>query len=145
MTAHGQQFITNLETAKSLFEAALDASGPAKLAALDSMLFECSRARRIARDAPEMVRNVGIDPDEFNGVMDDVAAHRNVIEHWADVIKPRKPKMHKRTTPGGLKIAVDETSWILVGPKEIYKGRLNLYDVYVYLIAKLGQAKPARE
>jgi predicted metal-dependent hydrolase len=106
-------------------------------------VFECARARRIARHAPDSVRGHGIDPDEFSGVMDGVAAHRNVMEHWADVINPRKPKIHRHTTPEGLRITVDEVSWIIMGPEQIYKGKLNLYDVYVYIVAKLNHAQEA--
>jgi predicted metal-dependent hydrolase len=106
-------------------------------------VFECARARRIARHAPDSVRGHGIDPDEFSGVMGDVAAHRNVMEHWADVINPRKPKIHRHTTPEGLRITVDEVSWIIMGPEQIYKGKLNLYDVYVYIVAKLNHAQEA--
>ena len=63
------------------------------------------------------------------------------MEHWADVIRPRTPTMHRRTTPRGLKISSDETSWITIGPEEIYKGKLNLYDVYVYIVKKLNEVK----
>jgi hypothetical protein len=54
--------------------------------------------------------------------MDEVADHRNVMEHWGDVINP-----------------VDEASIIILGPGEIYKGNLNLHDVYTYVLAKLKQ------
>jgi hypothetical protein len=140
--AAGSSFwYTRPHGAKNYFEAARHAEGPARTAAYSSMLFECARALRTARDAPEAVQSAGIDPAEFVGVMEDVRAHRNVMEHWRDVINPRAPKMHAQTTKGGLKIASDETSMIIVGPEEVYKGKLNLHDVYLYVVAKLDQAK----
>jgi hypothetical protein len=103
------------------------------------MLFECARARRIARDAPSEVEDLGLDSKEFLGVMDDVAAVRNIMEHWADVINPRAQEPHEHITKAGLKIAVDASSIIILGRDEIYKGKLNLYDVYQYVVVKLEQ------
>jgi hypothetical protein len=138
---HQQTFRSHLLNAKANFEAGQRAMNDtrASIAAFDSMLFECARARRIARDAPEAVKNTGVDPAEFLGVMDDVAAHRNVMEHWGDVINPRAQNIYRHTSKAGLTIALDESSMIIMGPEEIYKGKLNLYDVYTYVVAKLTQ------
>jgi hypothetical protein len=139
---HGQRFRAHLLNAKALFETPRQGSDTrANVASFDSMLFECARARRIARDAPDAVQGIGIDPEEFLGVMDEVAEHRNVMEHWGDVIRPRAQTMYNHTTRAGLKIAVDESSMIIMGPEEIYKGQLNLYDVYTYIVAKLARAR----
>jgi hypothetical protein len=137
---HQQLFRSHLLHAKQYFEAGRATNDTrASIAAFDSMLFECARARRIARDAPETVNTIGVDATEFLGVMDEVAAHRNIMEHWGEVINPRAQKMHTHTSKAGLKIALDESSTIILGPEEIYKGNLNLHDVYTYLVAKLEQ------
>ncbi|TPQ34279.1 hypothetical protein C2U70_17385 [Bradyrhizobium guangdongense] len=107
--------------------------------AFDAMIFECARSRRIARDAPDEISRFGIDQDEFLAVMDDVARNRNVQEHWLDVKNPRTLRSHGRTTPAGLRIAVDETSLIVLGPEEIYKDQLNLYDVHRFIRQKIEQ------
>ena len=120
---HQQLFRSHLLHAKEYFEAGRATNDTrASIAAFNSMLFECSRARRVARDAPEAVKKIGLDPTEFQGVMDEVAAHRNVMEHWGDVINPRAQKTHTHTSKAGLKIALDESSTIILGPEEIYKG-----------------------
>ena len=139
---HGRLFHVHLSRAKSFFETGVQNSDiHAKIAAFDSMLFECARARRIARDAPDAVQGIAIDPTEFLGVMDEVAQLRNVMEHWGDVIRPREQQLHRHTTKQGLRVVVDESSIIIMGPEEIYKGQLNLHDVYTYIVAKLTQAK----
>jgi hypothetical protein len=139
---HQERFRSLLLQAKKYFEAGREAHGHASVAAFDSMLFECARARRIARDAPDALTAIGIDPAEFLGVMDEVAALRNVMEHWGDVINPRAQTVHSHTTQQGLKIKLDESSLIMLGPEQIYKGQLNLHDVYTYIIAKLEQIGP---
>jgi hypothetical protein len=142
----GDQFISRLQQAKKNFESLQRAIADQRSRDFptfaDAVLQECARAHRIARDAPDTVRALGVDPDEFVGFMADVNQHRNVGDHWADAINPRKPKPHQHVSPDGLKIAVDETSVIVRGPTEIYKGKLNLYDVYCYIEAKLGQLAP---
>jgi hypothetical protein len=76
---HQQLFRSHLFDAKQYFEAGRATNDTrASIAAFDSMLFECARARRIARDAPVTVNTIGVDATEFLGVMDEVAAHRNV-------------------------------------------------------------------
>src|SRR5436305_15286161 len=95
---HAKAFILLLSTAKRNFETAQKADARSKTSALESMLFECARAKRIARDAPDAVEAIGIDPAEFTAFMEDVVNHRNVMEHWTDVIRPRAPTKYARTT-----------------------------------------------
>ncbi|MGJ5022323.1 hypothetical protein [Bradyrhizobium oligotrophicum] len=131
-----------LRTAKEQFETGqrfvAQRDVQAAATAFDAMLFECARARRIVRDAPASV-DLRVDRDEFSVVMEDVAKNRNVQEHWQDPINPRKPKTQQHTLPNGLTMAVDEVSLIIKGPQEIYKGKLNLYDVYCFLQQKITQ------
>jgi hypothetical protein len=144
MPDHAQTFKEHLLRATLLFKTGQNNIGrdiEAALSAFDSMLFECARARRIVRDAPLDIQRLGIDTDEFLGVMDDVAATRNVMEHWADVKNPREKKSHLHESKDGLKISVDEVSFIILGPEEIYKGQLNLSDVNKYIVSKLAQLR----
>jgi hypothetical protein len=137
MPDHQQRFKMHLQQAKSAFEAGVAQN--ANKDSFDSVLFAYARAYRIARDAPEDIKSLGLDPDEFLTSMKDVAEHRNVAEHWGDIKIPRPLKSHQLTTKGGLKIAVDESSLIYMGPEEVYVGKLNLHDVYKYIVLKLEQ------
>jgi hypothetical protein len=144
MADHAQAFRLHRQRAATYFETGqkyIGSDSDAAIAAFDSMLFECARARRIARDSSANIENLGLDSKEFLGIMDDVAAVRNVMEHWADVINPRTQKNHNHVSKGGLKISVDESSIIILGPEEIYKGPLNLYDVYRYIMLKLKKMR----
>ena len=140
-----------LTTAKSKFETAqLVASGMVREsnpqlagsiipALCDSFLFLCTRANRIARDASGDIDATGISAAQFQEFMRDVSKTRNVAEHWGDIIAPRKPKTHRHTSQIGLKIAVDETSYIVLGTEEIYSGSLNLHDIYLFVTMMLEQ------
>ena len=148
---HAERFRIFLTAAKSRFETAqLIASGTIaetnpKLAGhiipalCNSFLFLCARANRIARDAPNDIDATGISAAKFQEFMGDVSKTRNVAEHWGDVINPRKAKIHTHNSQVGLKISVDETSYIVLGLEEIYSGSLNLHDVYLFVTTKLGQ------
>lgn len=150
---HAERFRMFLTAAKSRFETAqLVASGVIKEtnshlagaiipALCDSFLFLCARANRIARDASAEIDAVGVSATQFKDFMKDVNDVRNVAEHWGDVINPRKTKTHTHTSQIGFKIGVDETSYIVLGPQEIYSGSLNLYDVYLFLGAMLERMK----
>lgn len=105
----------------------------------DSFLFLCTRANRIARDASADIDATGISAEQFQKFMGDVSTTRNVAEHWGDVIRPRKTKAHTHLSKVGLKIAVDETAYIVLGPDEIYSGSLNLHDVYLFVNTRLEQ------
>src|SRR4051812_24356864 len=122
MPNHQGIFRMRLYGAKSAFEEGVAPHNTARKASFDSFLFECARARRIARDAPADIKSLGVDTDEFLAFMKEVAEHRNVAEHWGDVINPRSLTAHKTTTKSGLKIAVDESSLVYMGPEEIYVG-----------------------
>ena len=52
---------------------------------IDSVLYLCARAKRIARDDPATVNALGVDAAQFDAFMQDVAAVRNVAEHWQDL------------------------------------------------------------
>jgi hypothetical protein len=129
---HAERFRMFLTAAKSRFETAqLVASGMIKEtnphlagqiipALCDSFLFLSTRANRIARDAPTDIDATGVNAEQFQRFMGDVSKTRNVAEHWGDVINPRKTKTHTHVSQIGLKIAVDETSYIVLSPEEIY-------------------------
>jgi hypothetical protein len=148
---HAERFQMFLTMAKSRFETAqLVASGMIREtnpqltssiipALCDSFLFLCTRANRIARGASGDIDATGINAAQFQEFMADVSKTRNVAEHWGDVINPRKVKPHTHTSQIGLKIAVDETSYIVLGSEEIYSGSLNLYDAYVFVTMTLEQ------
>jgi len=66
---HRETFGISLQAAKRNFDTAqLQVSKqnyePVK-ASLDAMLFECARARRIARDAPKEIKALEIDTDQL--------------------------------------------------------------------------------
>ena len=107
-----------------------------------SIPFYFSVRARVSRDDPEGVKAHGVDADQFTAFMDDVARVRNVSEHWADAINPRKLKSHAHVSRDNLKLGVDETSLIVMGPTEIYVGPLNVHDVYLYITEIVTQLKP---
>jgi lysyl-tRNA synthetase class 1 len=145
---HSLQFKRHLLQAITHFEAAMRAREARDLRAssalIDSMLFECERARRIVRDDEQLSRSLGLDRQGFLNSMQNVSSIRHVIEHGADVKNPRQPKQHIHTTKQGLKISVDETSVIFFGPEEIYKGPINVYDIYVYIKSTLQMVDKMR-
>lgn len=141
MTSDNQtNFLMCLQGAKAAFENGVAAPPGHAKASFDSLLFECARAVRIARDAREDIKALGIDPEEFLAFMKDVAQHRNVAEHWRDAINPRKLTQHEGISRQGITMSVDESALIYMGPTEVYVGKLNLHDVYQYVAAKLVQA-----
>ena len=129
-------------SAKRNFEAGQNGPPSSSSASFDAMLFDCARAVRIARDAKAAVAALGVDVEQFLASTNDVKVTRNVIEHWTDILKPRVPKLHSRVSNDGLKIAVDETSLIYMGPTEIYKGKLNLWEVYQFVTMVLERMVP---
>jgi len=130
---------SQLLSAKAAYEKAWQTSDVETMRALlNSMLFESARARRIARDAPELVKDCGLDRQEFLDVMNAVADLRNVMEHWTDPDKPRRREVSGHEIRG-LKIAVDETSIVVIGPEIVLKGPLNLYDVYRFVCSSLSR------
>jgi hypothetical protein len=146
------QFLFILKQAKDHFEAAQSLINPTPSATpsdgirsitlmrgmINSVLFDCARANRIARDDAAAVNSLGVDAGQFTAFMKDVADVRNVSEHWQDVINPRKPKSHSHTSTAGLKLGVDETSMITLSPTEIYVGPLNVHDVYLFITNTLN-------
>jgi hypothetical protein len=104
---------------------------------VDSVLFLCARAKRIARDDPATVKALGVDAAQFDAFMQDVSEVRNVAEHWQEVIKPRQPKPHQHVSSSGLSLSVEETSLIMLGPTEVYVSQLNVHDVYLYVVQTL--------
>jgi hypothetical protein len=95
--------------------------------------------RRITRDAPDVIKSLGVNVDQFRDFMTEATNVRNVSEHWGDVINPRKPKPHSHISRAGLTLSVDETSLIVLGPEELYIGPLNVYDVYKFILLALEQ------
>jgi hypothetical protein len=136
---------SHLLSAKAAYEKAWETpDAVTKVALFNSMLFECGRARRIARDAPETLATAGLDRDELLEATNAVAELRNVIEHWTDPKKPRPTSMAMHEV-GGLTVATDETSIIILGREAVLKGKLNLYDVYRFVCATLERMKPAND
>lgn len=140
---NAENFRGQLERARLAFERATRSSDPIANAALfEQMLFECARARRIAKDDPASLKDVGLNPEEILIATANVARVRNTIEHWADPKKPRPLKDHKHVLPSGLKIAVDETSTIVVrSDRATYKGDVDLYELYEFIVAQLTRLR----
>ena len=125
--------------AKAAYEKAWETSDSETQKSLfNSMLFECSRARWIARDDPKLLEACSLDRKEFLAVMDAVANLRNVVEHWQDPKDPR-PLDATQHRIGSLTVAVDEASFIILGPQTVLKGRLNLCDVYQFVCSALAR------
>ena len=110
-------------------------------ALVDSVLFSCARANRIARDAQDEIRQAGVNVDDFLAFMKTINIVRNVTEHWTDVEDPRPLKLHTHVSSDGLIGRVDETALHVRGPKEILKGPINVYDVYLYVCRTLTEIK----
>jgi hypothetical protein len=142
---HEQLFRIFLTQAKRDFETAqsvVSAGPPGNMmvhSLLNSVLFQCTRARRIARDAPDVVKSLGVNVDQFRDFMRDATNVRNVSEHWGDVLNPKKRKSHSHISRAGLTLSVDETSLIVIGPDEFYIGPLNVYDVYSFIVLTLEE------
>jgi hypothetical protein len=154
MCSLGENFRHLLRQAKEHFEAAQTVAPQGAIISdhvlrmtivhgmLDSVLFLCHRANRIAKQDPESVKALGVDVDHFTALMKDVVNVRNVSEHWADVNSRRQPKPHQHTMEGAIPIAVDELGLIIGSPTEMYIGALNVHDVYRYITQVLNEMKP---
>jgi hypothetical protein len=143
---HKQEFKRHLASAISYFESAQRQFGKpgdnaAKRAVVDSMLLECERARRVIQQDKAVSEELGLDKDAFLASTKEASTTRHVIEHGRDVNNPRTGKLHSHTTKQGHKIAVHEGGLIFVNPEEIYKGPINLHDLYLYL-KSVQQALP---
>jgi hypothetical protein len=135
---HKQEFKQHLSNAILSFESAQRQFGKpgdnaAKTAVIETMVFQCERARRIVRDEKIVSESLGFDQQRFLESTKDISTVRHVTEHGSDVKNPRPRKTYSHTTKQGLTIGVDEASLIFVGPDEIYKGPVNLHDVCLYI------------
>lgn len=143
MGDHARSFRNCLEKAAAGFDMGwlLVESGRGDASSFDQMMAECARAYRLARDAPDDIKAIGVDPAEFTTRMKAVKDTRDVIEHHQEVKNPRAAKGHVHLLPGGLKVGGQEGGLLVLGPTQILNGRVNLYDINVYVRQLLARIK----
>lgn len=113
-----------------IFSQNIKATPCVQMALAQSFIFYIRRAYRICKGSKSL-KIPSAEKELFLTNLADIRKIRDVNEHGFDPDGPNKrskPSMHVHQV-GGMKIAVDETSLVVL-PGHIKVGPLNLYDAY---------------
>jgi hypothetical protein len=107
------------------------ASPTIQMALAKAFLFNAARAYRILEHGSDQITISRVERKQFMNSLRPIISVRDVNEHGFDPVKgPRqkesRPAMHVHADE---QVFVDETAMVILGPKQILMGPLNLVDI----------------